>query len=137
LGATELKAVTSKTITSPALVKAQLRRIVEHGYARDDQKVRDGACGVAAPVRDYSAEVVAAISITGPACRITLSKLPEIAEKVIEAADNISWRLRYRPKAKATATKSRDKVGRRPLARASRISARIYRDEGTRPHRTG
>ncbi len=62
----------------------------------------EGVRGVAGPVRDYSGEVVAAVTITVPTSRITKSKLPELAEHVIKAADNISSRLVYRPKVKAT-----------------------------------
>jgi len=103
LGTTELKPLTPKTITSPALLKAQLRRVAGQGYALDDEEVHEGVRGVAAPVRDYNGEVVAAITITGPVSRITRSKLPELAEHVIKAADNISSRLGYRPKTKPTA----------------------------------
>jgi IclR family transcriptional regulator, KDG regulon repressor len=102
LGTTELRPLTPKTITSPALLKAQLRRVAEQGYALDDEEVHEGVRGVAAPVRDYSGEVVAAITITGPVGRITRSKLPELAGHVIKAADNISSRLGYRPKTKPT-----------------------------------
>jgi len=103
LGSTELRPLTSKTITSPTLLKAQLRRIADQGCAFDDEEVHEGVRGVAAPVRDYSSEVVAAITITGPANRITRSKLPELAEKVIKAADSIAFRLGYRSKATAAA----------------------------------
>jgi IclR family transcriptional regulator, KDG regulon repressor len=104
LGTTELRPLTPKTIASPALLKAQLRRIAEQGYAFDDEEVHEGVRGVAAPVRDFSGEVVAAITITGPTSRITRSKLPELAEKVIKAADNISYRLGYRSQPKRPAS---------------------------------
>jgi DNA-binding IclR family transcriptional regulator len=100
LGGTQLRPLTPKTITSPALLKAQLRRIADQGYAFDDEEVHEGVRGIAAPVRDYSGEVVAAITITGPASRITRGKLPELAAKVIQAADNMSSRLGHRPKTK-------------------------------------
>src|SRR5713101_3161007 len=121
LGTTELRPLTPKTITSPALLKAQLRRVAEQGYALDDEEVHEGVRGVAAPVRDYSGEVVAAITITGPASRITRSKLPELAEHVIKAADNISSRLGYRPKAKRTAAES--PVSMRLVAESAREQA--------------
>jgi hypothetical protein len=43
------------------------------------------------------------IAITGPTSRIMRSKLAELAEHVIKAAEKISSRLGYRPKAKAAA----------------------------------
>jgi DNA-binding IclR family transcriptional regulator len=99
LHTTELRPFTPKTITSPTLLKAQLRRVAEQGYALDDEEVHEGVRGVAAPVRDCRGAVVAAITITGPVSRITRSKLPGLAEHVIKAADNISFRLGYRPRA--------------------------------------
>jgi IclR family transcriptional regulator, KDG regulon repressor len=121
LGTTELRPLTPKTITSPAVLKAQLRRVAEQGYALDDEEVHEGVRGVAAPVRDYSGRVVAAITITGPASRITRSKLPEFAEHVIKAADNISSRLGYRPKAKRTAAEGQ--VPMRLVAESAREQA--------------
>jgi IclR family transcriptional regulator, KDG regulon repressor len=97
-GETKLKSCTARTITSAAVLKAQLRRVAEQGYAIDDEEAQAGARGVAAPVHDYSGEVVAAITITGPASRITRSKVPQFAEEVMQAAENISSRLGYRPK---------------------------------------
>ena len=98
LGETELKPLTGKTIVSPAALSAQLRRVAQQGYAVDDEETQDGVRGVAAPIRDYGNSVVAAITITGPASRITRSRLPEFAQEVIRAAGNISFRLGYRPR---------------------------------------
>jgi DNA-binding IclR family transcriptional regulator len=103
LGETELKPFTPKTIISAAVLKAQLRRVAEQGYAVDDEEAHNGVRGVAAPVQDYSGAVVAAITITGPTSRITRSRLPALAEEVMKAAENISSRLGYRPKIRATA----------------------------------
>lgn len=103
LGETELKPFTAKTITSAAVLKAQLRRVAEQGYAVDDEEAHEGVRGVAAPVRDYTGDVVAAITITGPASRITRSRLSALAEEVIKAAENISSRLGYRPKSNRAA----------------------------------
>ena len=102
LGTTELKPLTPKTITSPALLKAQLRRVAEQGYAVDDEEAHEGVRGIAAPVRDYSGNVIASITITGPASRITRNRLPDLAAQVVKAAGNISSRLGYRPKARST-----------------------------------
>jgi transcriptional regulator of acetoin/glycerol metabolism len=66
--------------------------------------------GVAAPVRDYSGQAVAAITITGPASRITRNSLPRLAAHVIKAAENISSRLGYSPKPKRAADVSQQPV---------------------------
>jgi IclR family transcriptional regulator, KDG regulon repressor len=112
LGATELKPFTSKTITSPTALNAHLRRVAEQGYAVDDEETHEGVRGVAAPVCDYSGQVVAAITITGPAARITRNSLPQLAEHVIKAAENISSRLGYSPKPKRASEVSQQPVRR-------------------------
>ena len=121
LGETELKPFTAKTITSAAILKGQLRRVAEQGYAVDDEEAHEGVRGVAAPVRDYTGDVVAAITITGPTSRITRSKLPVLAEKVIKAAENISSRLGHRPK--------RDRAGEAGALPPIRLVAQGFRDE--------
>jgi IclR family transcriptional regulator, KDG regulon repressor len=138
LSRTELKPLTAKTITSPSLLKAQLRRVIELGYALDDEEVHEGVRGVAAPVRDYSGEVVAAITITGPVSRITKSKLPELAGHVIKAAGNISARLGYRLKAQRTAAESvADEGRRRWRPRPGRITIGANCELASRHHPSG
>ena len=52
---------------------------------------------VAAPVRDHTGQVIAAVSISGPAFRITPGKLPELSSLVCETATHISRELGYQP----------------------------------------
>lgn len=98
LSENQLKRLTARTITSAAVLKAQLRRVAEQGYAVDDEECQDEVRTIAAPVRDCAGNVVAAISVAGPASRITKGKIPQLAKQVIGAGENISSRLGYRPK---------------------------------------
>jgi IclR family KDG regulon transcriptional repressor len=70
--------------------------IRNRGYAIDDQENERGLCSVAAPIRDYSGAVVAAVSIAGPAQRLNRKALTAFAVDVVEAANTISLRLGYR-----------------------------------------
>jgi hypothetical protein len=55
------------------------------------------AVGVAAPVRDFTGGVVAAIGVSGPAYRIDEARRQQIASHVRRAADRLSSLLGYRP----------------------------------------
>jgi IclR family acetate operon transcriptional repressor len=87
---------TPRTITSLANLKKELERIREQGYALDQEETVEGLRCVAGPVFDHSGCVVAAFSVTGPATRITSSRLPEIARLVRATSQQISFRLGYR-----------------------------------------
>jgi len=65
-----LKAMTPDTITSPRKLLKDLRTIRERGYATDEQEHELGVRCIAAPVSNHSGDVVAAISVAGPADRM-------------------------------------------------------------------
>ena len=81
-----LPARTPATITSPEQLRAELARIREHGYAVDDvENELDIRC-VAAPVFDHRGAVTTAVSVSGPASRVTHDRLTEMSRQVIETA---------------------------------------------------
>ncbi len=57
------------------------------------------AC-VAAPIRDDTGAVVAALGIAGPVTRLTKKTVTSVLPHVIATADQVSARLGYRAKAK-------------------------------------
>ena len=63
--------------------------------AVDDVEFREGVRCVAAPVRDFDGQVVAAIGISAPANRLTKGRLNEVGEQVKAAADTISGKLGF------------------------------------------
>lgn len=87
---------TSKTLTDPKAVVDHLKKVARQGYAIDDEEYEEGVRCIAAPVRDYTGNVVAAISISGPAMRMPDKKISEdLAQTVKEAGEEISRRLGY------------------------------------------
>ncbi len=96
IASTPLRPFTRKTLTSATELKANLRQIATQGYAVDDQEREEGVRCVAAPVRDHTGKVAAAISIAGPSIRVTKERVPELAGHVMRAADEISAHLGYR-----------------------------------------
>jgi IclR family transcriptional regulator, KDG regulon repressor len=97
LARTSLRAFTKKTIRSKADLRAELAAIALRGYAIDDGEREEGVRCVGAAVRDYSGRVVAAISIAGPATRVTRERVAELARHVIGAAQAISAKAGYAP----------------------------------------
>jgi DNA-binding IclR family transcriptional regulator len=88
-----LVAVTRYTITDPAKLLLELRRIRRRGYATASEEWREGIAGVAAPIRDHTGAVGAALAVSGPVARMSLSRMRAMVETVIEAAQRITLRL--------------------------------------------
>ena len=54
----------------------ELAIIRERGYGLDEEEREKGVCCIAAPIRNHTGDVVAAISVAGPsaaACRVELA----------------------------------------------------------------
>jgi IclR family acetate operon transcriptional repressor len=90
-----LERATRNTVTSPEELRAQLEVVRERGWAQTLEELEDGLNAVAAPVRDADGTVVAALSVSGPAFRMTAVDLPRIARLAVDAANAISKRLGY------------------------------------------
>ena len=87
---------TSRTMTDPKSLVEHLKKVSAQGYAVDDEEFEEGVRCIGAPVRDYTGNVVAAVSISGPAMRMTEKKIVEdLIQAVKEAGEEISRRLGY------------------------------------------
>jgi DNA-binding IclR family transcriptional regulator len=92
-----LKRYTENTITSPDALAEELAAIRARGYAIDDEEIEVGLRCVAAPIRDHTGQVTAAISVAAPVQRMSKKTLQTTAPSVMAAADLISRRLGYLP----------------------------------------
>jgi DNA-binding IclR family transcriptional regulator len=90
-----LERPTASTIVDVAALVAQLRDIRVRGYAQTLEELEEGLNAVAAPVRGADGQVVAALSVSGPAFRMRPVDLPRIARLTMEAAGAVSRRLGY------------------------------------------
>jgi len=88
---------TQNTITDPAALIAELASIRARGHAIDDEEIEVGLRCVAAPIRDHSGHVIAAISVAGPVQRMTKKLVQTTIPHVVASADAISRRLGYMP----------------------------------------
>jgi DNA-binding IclR family transcriptional regulator len=93
LAGCEMRARTPNTITSPTVLKEELRMIHSRGYSIDDEENDEGARCVGVAVRNQRGAPVAGMSVSGPASRVTKSKVPEIAEILMHAAHAFSKEL--------------------------------------------
>jgi DNA-binding IclR family transcriptional regulator len=59
----DLQRVTPYTVVQPGRLRAELARVRQDGFAQTSEEMSLGACSVAVPVRDGSADVVAALGI--------------------------------------------------------------------------
>ena len=88
---------TENTITDSIQLKEHLKTVRTQGCAVDDEENERGIRCVAAPICNETGRAVAAISISGPAFRITKKMVQETLKKeVMETAYKISQRLGYR-----------------------------------------
>ena len=91
-----LPAFTPRTITSLAQLRAELEQVRQQGYAYDIEEVLPELCCVAAPIRDYAATVVAAMSLSVPAYRFHQHR-EEYRRAIVHAARQVSENLGYFP----------------------------------------
>jgi DNA-binding IclR family transcriptional regulator len=93
----ERNQMTENTIVNLDRLREELRKVAARGYALDAEERIIGVRAVAAPVRDHSGRVVAAISAAGPAFRITGDNLEQLMSRVPKLAAEYSKRLGYVP----------------------------------------
>jgi IclR family acetate operon transcriptional repressor len=89
----ELASYTPQTIISHSDLWDDLAAVRERGYAIGHEEYEVGLNAVAAPVRDAAGDVVAALSISGPAYRLAPGTFDRVAADVIAVADDISGEI--------------------------------------------
>lgn len=89
-----LRRYTPNTIIHAEQLKTHLREIRRKGYAFSDQEVDRGVRAVAAPIVNDAGELIAGLSVAGPAFRISKKKVSSCGRLVIQYAQKISSQLR-------------------------------------------
>ncbi len=88
---------TRYTITDPDRLKRELEAIRKKGVAIDNEELNLGVKCVAAPIKDRSSAVVAAISLSGPAQRFTKTAIQRFEKHLKQASMEISQALGFVP----------------------------------------
>jgi DNA-binding IclR family transcriptional regulator len=96
IGRTGLPQRTPNTIVDPNILRQHLQMVKKQGFAIDDEENELGIRCVAAPVFDGKGRPVAAVSVSGPALRVTKERIRDVLElEVTKAASEISQRLGF------------------------------------------
>lgn len=89
----ELVALTPYTITTHAVLRAQLDEVRRRGFAIDDRESSIDTCCVAVPIKDGYGRAVAAISATERAEKMTPQRQAELCLGLQEAAAALSCKV--------------------------------------------
>ncbi|WP_027233842.1 HTH-type transcriptional regulator BhcR [Leisingera caerulea] len=88
-----LEQFTDKTLTSADTLREDLAQIRSRGWSFDDEEKAPGMRCVAAPVFGMQGEVLAGISVSGPAARMPDARINDIGALVRGAAEKLSYGL--------------------------------------------
>lgn len=91
-----LREVNENTITDRETLYEEFEWIRDRGYATDDGERVDGMRCVAAPISDENGDVLAAVSVSGPASRMHEDRIKnELPQRVKSAANVVEVNLKY------------------------------------------
>jgi len=126
LAGLELKRFTVHTVGSQQQLQAELERVRKNGYACEFEEHEPHVRCIAAPIWDSGGAIHASLSVTGPAVRMTLARLRELAPLVQQAGLAISQELGFRTSPQLL-----------PRCKSDRQSKSGPRRSGTGVHKAG
>ncbi|MFF2028859.1 IclR family transcriptional regulator [Arthrobacter sp. NPDC058192] len=88
--------MTGHTITDADAFRKDLQEQARRGYALDNQELHSAITGFAAPVRDHTGKVVAALSLAYLGSSKNTAEQRELGAQVVQAADTVSTALSTR-----------------------------------------
>jgi IclR family pca regulon transcriptional regulator len=95
LARTELRPLTARTVVDAGELRKRLERVRAQGWAAVDQELEEGVRSAAAPVRDATGRVVAALNVSAHASRTSMQALRrEILPLLLETAAAVEAELR-------------------------------------------
>jgi DNA-binding IclR family transcriptional regulator len=86
---------TDATLTDGRVLKDELAKVRLRGYAIDDGEHQPGLRCIGAPIRNQAGQVLAGLSISGPAWQIPATQIEDFARVVMHHADAVSQRLGF------------------------------------------
>ncbi len=104
--AAPLERSTPRTVVDPDALRAELEAVRRDGFARTEEELEVGLNAIAAPVRGAAGDVVATVSVAGPAYRMTARRSRMLGRITADAAGEISTRLGFGDPAAGPARRS-------------------------------
>lgn len=92
-----LNALTDRTITDRRRLAAELSIVAAKGFAIDDEEIVAGIRCVGAPVIDSGGKVLGAVSIAGPAWRLSLERVHMLGPELASVGRLIGSQVRSMP----------------------------------------
>jgi DNA-binding IclR family transcriptional regulator len=92
-----LEVFSSSTPTTTLALFNMVKADCERGYAQGEGFFERSISTVAAPVRDHTRRIVAALGVTVPSAHIEESLLEELVQRVRASAEELSALLNYQP----------------------------------------
>ncbi|MGP8246942.1 MAG: IclR family transcriptional regulator [Bryobacteraceae bacterium] len=93
LRSTRFDPFTPQTLTSEGALEEEFETIRQLGYAMDNEESQIGVRCIAAPILDGGRGPVAAVSISGPATRVTLDSVSKLSRALRTTVLEVSTRL--------------------------------------------
>lgn len=90
-----LRAYTRSTITDPIILRLELERTRERGYAIDREEIIVGVHCIAVPILNYAGQPVGAISVAGTTPKTEGERLDTLVSRIKSAGDYVSRRLGF------------------------------------------
>jgi DNA-binding IclR family transcriptional regulator len=81
------------TITDPGLLREELARIRDAGWASSFEETNLGVWGLAVPVLDANGSIVCAIGIAGPSARLAQERISDLIHRIHGCAEDIAHSL--------------------------------------------
>jgi DNA-binding IclR family transcriptional regulator len=88
-----LASFTARTVVTLTDLETELATVRERGWAAVVEELEVGLNAVSAPIRDSGSNTVGALSVSGPAYRLSPDRFPDVAKQTMAAAETISRRL--------------------------------------------
>ena len=88
-----LTPLTSRTITSCAVLMRQLADVRRRGWSEDDEEFLAGVCCLAVPIRDRRGRVAAGLAVSAPSARFPLARAREHLPDLKMAAEALGEEL--------------------------------------------
>jgi DNA-binding IclR family transcriptional regulator len=86
----KLQSFTAHTITSPASLLKELRRVREQGYSVTDEELEEGLFAAGRAVRDPAGTLIGVLCVNGPVQRLKTDRLPAILSELQQGAEEIA-----------------------------------------------
>lgn len=74
--------------------KEQLKELVAQGYATSVEERESGVAAISAPIFDRTGKLVAALSVSGPASRLTLERMKKYSAAMIDSAKRMGTMMK-------------------------------------------